>query len=241
MKKFLLAIFAMVTLASAQTGVDFSVKSQYLNRGTLWQDGLATDEGKAVLWSDGWVSANGVTATVWMSSQISDSLKTNEVDLIVGYSKEVAGVVLGAGVSYYTFPNYPEFSQVSSTGEVTLSVAKTIGHVTLGVNAYKDYLMGKGLYVTPTVKTSWALSNFTFNTNTGIGWGSEDFGLYNRGLEHSGVTDVSLDLVVNYAVPVVKGLTVSFDGHSAYQPDIAISNNVGWQGFIYGAGVSYSL
>lgn len=126
MKTLLMLLLAFATFASAQvaTGVDFAVKSMYVNRGTIFQDGIASNDGKAVLWSDAWISGNGFTATVWTSSQIQDSLRTNEVDLIVGYSKEVLGLNVGVGVNYYTFPNSSELMQPSSTGEFTATGTK---------------------------------------------------------------------------------------------------------------------
>jgi hypothetical protein len=92
----------------------------------LSSNGLASSKGSPVLWSDGWISTNGLTATLWTSTMIQDSIKTNEVDLIVGYSKEFYGVNVNAGVNYYTFPNSYAQTQVSSTGEFVLGASKTI-------------------------------------------------------------------------------------------------------------------
>lgn len=243
MKNLFLAIVLLFSFsfADVSSGVDFSIKSSYLNRGTTFESGLASNTGTPVLWSDAWISNNGFTGTIWTSSMIQDSLHTNEVDIITNYSKEVFGIQVGIGLNYYTFPNSSEDVQVSSTGEFTFSVAKTIGHFTLGVNGYQDYIMSKGFYVTPSVKSSWSLSDFTFNTNTSIGWAENDFMFYNRGIDAMGVTDITLDLEAKYNVPFHKNLTIGLDIHDAYQPDIKASNNVGWQQFVVGGRISYAL
>lgn len=243
MKHIILILAILFSFASADvtTGVDFTTRTMYVNRGTIFEDGLAASKGTPVIWSDGWISSNGLTATVWSSTMIQDSIKTNEVDLIVGYSKEFYGVNINVGINYYTFPNSYAETQVSSTGEFVLGASKTIEHVTIGATAYKDYLMSKGIYVSPSVKTTWSISDFTINANISVGWADDKFMLYNRSIDLSGMTDASVDVEFKYNIPVVNGLVVGTDMHNSYQPNVSSSNNPGWQGMFYGFGFSYSM
>ena len=243
MKKIVFAIACLFSIASADVfqGFDVNYKSKYVSRGTIFEGGLAANEGSSVVFSDAWISNNGLTFTAFTSTYFPEnSPKTNEADIFVDYKREFFGVTFDAGVNYYTFPNSTELSQYSSTGELTFYAQKTIGHFMFGVNFYKDFIQSEGIYITPNLKTTWTVNDFTINTNTSLGYVDSKHNLYMRGIEEDGISDITLDLEVKYTVPFHKNLVLGMDVHEAYQPEISTSNNPGWQGIFFGSGVGYS-
>ncbi len=169
-------------------GVETELASRYLDRGLTYSDG-------AVSQTSLWVSAFGLTGSIWTNYEFDAEMGTpslNEVDIALAWSGSLGLWDLEPSVQTFSYPEQPD---VPWTAEILLSLTCNLPVVQpyavyrLDVKEYAGACFGE-----LGVQTGWALrENLELGAQASLGWGSSEFNQAYLGKAFSGLQVAMLD------------------------------------------------
>ncbi len=183
---------------------DVGSQDRYVWRGLVLTDG-------PVLQPAVTVESSGFSVNVWGNFDLdqvnSNQGEFNELDVTLGYSKQLSILDLSTGVINYNFPN----TASESTTELYAGVQFDVPFQP-AIKAYFDVDEARGTYLTMDVGHSFGSdygnpTEWEFALGLGFGWGSPEHNKLYFGAETDGVTDIHVALA--FSIEIYEKWTVA--------------------------------
>ncbi len=192
--------------AAGPLSVSFDLASvdRYVWRGLILTDGPVIQPSVTVGDED-W------SVNIWGNMDVDaandNKSQFNELDVTLGWGKELGKYALSASIVNYNFPNTP----ATTTTELCLGIAADVP-AQPAVEVYFDLDEAQGTYIVLNIGHSFGSEyhnpmKWELTLDTGIGWGSAEHNILYFGSATEGMTDFHLGLA--FAVKIHDKWTVS--------------------------------